>query len=360
MKLKYSLIGAFFTLLPGFLSLQAQMPTQARYWNSARGYAPFIHSTPDCVLIDNQSATPLADTLTLDNPYRDFTLSFLADQIHSHPSKAYPYFDSNNKERHLKNPSWGFFVSDSRHKTISFTITPEEVSDPFSSHRMLRLDIRPDSMTSASPLSLLIENADPAGANLWRLKATASGVTLAGGHKEMEKLVEIPIILGDCQKFGFTAYPGARLSVKDIAIATERPSGSQTITRWSSRDLLDEHLKTSEDLLEGYWKIFDMTLDESLLKLGGDYLFAIVKENGSYSIIYLDGARINPADWIPGMLKGLLIPDAFPGVYSVHWIDSEGASLTKGIKAQPGPDNTLVIQFPYQASTIRLRRLPAK
>lgn len=81
-----------------------------------------------------------------------------------------------------------------------------------------------------------------------------------------------------------------------------------------------------------------------------------MKDNGRYLLIYLSGAKINPTFWKTGMVKAILNPDPYPDTYSVMWYDSEGMPLNKDIKAQRGEGDTLLLQFPYQSSTLRLRK----
>ena len=118
---------------------------------------------------------------------------------------------------------------------------------------------------------------------------------------------------------------------------------------------LEDYLEASSDPMECRWRILDRSLDEDLLRQGGDYMLATVKsETSGYDLIYLSGARVNPDDWQPGMLKGRISPSDIAGVWNVEWIDANGASLHNEIKAQRDSNGTLSIQFPCQNSLIRL------
>lgn len=138
---------------------------------------------------------------------------------------------------------------------------------------------------------------------------------------------------------------------------TEDPGNHYQALKEEELFQLKQRLDDSEDPLEGIWVIFDRTLDESLLRLGGDYKLAIVKNHDRYDIIYLEGARVNGNIWKPGMIKGHLLPTPFSGLYNLRWKDSEGKVLSNSITAQSGEGNTLLLQFPYHSSTIRLRRI---
>lgn len=83
-----------------------------------------------------------------------------------------------------------------------------------------------------------------------------------------------------------------------------------------------------------------------------------MKDGERYAILYIGGAKVNQGKWKTGMVKGYLYPDPFEGIYSVEWNDAEGMRLTESVKAQAGEGSTLTIQFPYQSSVLRLRKLP--
>lgn len=115
--------------------------------------------------------------------------------------------------------------------------------------------------------------------------------------------------------------------------------------------------------LEGVWRVLDRTLDESLLRLGGDYRLAMVDLDGgrTYSLVYLDGAKINATAWTRGMEKGRISQGAFENIFSLEWCDSQGAVMSHDLSASLDPETmTLTLLFPYQDSTVRLRKTSEK
>ena len=107
--------------------------------------------------------------------------------------------------------------------------------------------------------------------------------------------------------------------------------------------------------MEGIWGVFDLMLEDDRLRMGGDYLLALVKSDTGYDILYIGGAVKNPSSWSPGILKGRLVASPFEGIYNVEWIDVTGKTV-EGIKAQS--DNGLLrLVFPDDSSELRLRKV---
>lgn len=121
----------------------------------------------------------------------------------------------------------------------------------------------------------------------------------------------------------------------------------------------EDYFSGSKDLMEGFWRVFDRTLDEDLIRLGGDYRLAIMRRvdsPNSYDIYYISGATVNSSAWECGDLKGRLESSGVDGVWNMTWWDAMKRPMSKDIKVQTNGLNTLQIQFPYQNSTLRLQK----
>ena len=150
-----------------------------------------------------------------------------------------------------------------------------------------------------------------------------------------------------------------RLTLRSVSI-TRRPDPAELATRWSDTTMLDRHIARSADPLEGYWRLYDFTLEQQLIRTGGDYRLAIVRDGDGYLIVYLGGARTAAAEWHPGMIKGQLRHTPFPGIYDLVWLDASFLPMSHQLKAvSTDGDNILTIDLPYQQSTFRLRKYPA-
>lgn len=330
-----------------------------RFWNHGRGYAPFAHATEKGIEINNHSHATVIDSCVLTNSITDFTLTFRAKSLNSKPAKRYPYTKADGSKGSKASPAWAFFISSPQGRKTWFSVFPVEVNDHVSSSSALQIVVNTDGTDKPVYSATVSSGVNPFdGTNIWRLTNSGQGFILSAGNHSMTELATLHVSDG-CKAFGFAASPGASILITDISLTRTSPLSDMEEGEWKDLEKLDRHFADSEDNLEGYWTVFDRTLEESLLRMGGDYSLAIVKNGGTYDIIYIDGAKTNSAKWKKGMVKGKLYPGPFPGIFDVEWIDAEGKPLSRDIKAQSGEGDTLTIQFPYQSSSVRLRRIPA-
>lgn len=178
------------------------------------------------------------------------------------------------------------------------------------------------------------------------LSATESG--------SIETLMPLPF-LPDSIGIGNAGKGILRLSEAGLNM-----TAAENVAATINSDTLNAHFQRSSDPIEGYWALLDRDLDESRMRLGGDYTLAIVSDAaGGYRIVYINGARINPRLWMPGDIKGSLMPSQIKGVFGCEWLDAGRRSISHDVVAQPDPDNPgiIILQFPYQRSSLRLRKL---
>lgn len=334
-------------------------------WNKGRSYLPFKYATADGIIIDNPTDTLKYDYYPLSVRTSEFSLNFRARNINGNPSKKYSYLNHQGKRVAIRNPHWGFFIT-SLSDTLIYTVRSGEKVNAMETVPCLEITqytmrdygfgmrerrqqegLRKEITESFNPYD---------GDNFWTVNIADGILTLYGGDTHQVKLFDIGIgsyITG----FGFFAGWGDKVKISDIR-AEWPDSQSDYFAKSISPDILKEPLMASEDPMEGYWTIFDRELEESLLKLGGFYSLACIKTGEDYYFYYLDGATVNSNNWKPGDLKAVLSPTPFPNIYDVEWIDSMKESMKKDIKAQTGEGNTLLFQFPYQSSKLRLRKIP--
>lgn len=122
---------------------------------------------------------------------------------------------------------------------------------------------------------------------------------------------------------------------------------------------LDEKFARTTDPLEGYWRILDREMDEDLLRMGGDYRLAIIRDGDTYKFIYLGGAMINPDKWMPGMIKVTARQGSAEGLYEIIWFDSSFRPMSKDITGTLSFP-VFSIRFPYQNSTLRFIKYTPK
>lgn len=365
-------------------TLYASTPNQALHWNKGRGYAPFTYSSPEGILLHNSTAEPIIDSIaiypftrdTAFSPVTSCRISFRIDNRHSHPSRRYIYTDTEGNEHKRKDPPWAILLTDTNGYRCWITISKTEINDDIiSSTSGTVITISIDSSGSEKILTQQTFNDQTlpfAGETLWNIELSDGRLRVVAGANQPAEITDIPLDLSPLTSFGFAASPAGEILISDISyqpasnpssyyssiLLPHYPKDQNSLNETADiTKQIHQIIEESDDPIEGYWEIFDRTLDEALLKLGGEYKLAIVKNHDRYDIIYLDGARVNGSRWRPGMLKGILTPSSFPGLLNLEWFDSEGKSLSYSVTAQTGYNGTLTLQFPYHSSVIRLRKV---
>ena len=350
MKLRETLTLLLVAVLSLHFSSEAK-ESASMHWNESRGYLPFKNSQREAIVISNQSDSLISDSFVLPEPITDFSLSFLSRNINGNPARRYPYF-SKGRDLKIKNTVWGFYACNS---ADTLMVMIKNIDLPSGIESMPAVNIKAFGQTYDSEFNLT-EGLNPFdGYNIWKISSSANTVTLSAGDHGLKEVAVLPFPDSSLTSFGFLAAPGTILEVKDINLYGTIKEITETGIR--STEELEEYLINSEDPLEGLWTIFDRELEESLVKLGGDYTLACVKEGDEYAFLYISGARINNSGWKPGDIKIILKESPFEGIYYVIWYDSGKEIMNNEIKAQCGEGGTLLIQFPYQSSKIRLRKI---
>lgn len=135
----------------------------------------------------------------------------------------------------------------------------------------------------------------------------------------------------------------------------------------------------SSDAVCGIWSLLDFDLDDSYMRIGGDYTIAVVPlrtladeermpdicrdmPDDALAIVYLSGASADAWRWTPGMIKGFLFPSQIGGAWRVRWHDSEGLPLdepeTVSMATATLEDGATILRlsFPERYSTVRFLR----
>lgn len=156
---------------------------------------------------------------------------------------------------------------------------------------------------------------------------------------------------------GFRMQGGEGLLLRSMSIETGMDP-DRLMTKWTDTADLKHYLDRSSDWLEGIWEIYGSTLENNLLRMGGEYKLACVKNSGGYDLIYLSGAKVWPELWRTGMRKGVLHSTSFNGLFSLEWLDAEMLPMRHGLKAQVEEYGSVIrLYFPMQNSTVTLRKV---
>ncbi len=345
----------------------------------ARSYAPALRigsRQSDSIWSEysNPSCAPLTVTLYSADPAQasaaDFILDFKLANLASHPSKKYYYTDSIGQRISVASPPWGLLLRDADGREIALQFHNDEYSaTPLSSQRAVFIEASlPGGFSCSRAVEKGVATSDLL--NHYRLSYNpADGLSLRMGRNSLST----PIVLNDPERIPLAEDSSAVFgNLKEIAliltpaanirIGRERlrlaSAPDKNLTSFDAEEI-SYRMVRSADPLEGRWRLFDYTLEDNYLKLGGDYEIIIMRRpEGDYEMIYQSGATICRNSWQPGMLKGLLTPTGLDAIYDVRWRDVNGLSLTTTIKAQLESPDILTLRFPVQSSSLRFARLP--
>lgn len=324
------------------------------YWNSVRGYSPFRSESDGKLIVKSDSEDTVPDSTTLPYPAASLQLAFRCANIHNIPYKSYSYTTADGKTAKTKAPGWKLVLT-GEDRQIVLHINPKEVNDAFSSSQAI--EITAESSGETISRSTITKGLDlNNGENSFKLAMENGAIMLRAGNREYQDIMKIELPGFRLTSFGFLPDPGGKLSISDISLHLP---GNESFLYSGHHEDIDSIIMRSTDPLVGFWSIFDRNFEESLLRMGGDYELAIIPDGEEYTIIYLSGASKNSRLWKKGMVKGRLSPSPFENIFATEWIDSNHSPITHEIKAQLEND-ILTINFPYQNSSLRLRKIRRK
>lgn len=320
--------------------------TEIKCWNSQRGFGPFSGSDPD-----NPNKL---------NGYGPDSTFYLAS---CHNSDAVE-FRCKVKDNKPGMP-WGMVVKSSNGEKINIDVMPSETEyDGISSAPCIDITVRStngneikkrfsDKTDIVKKIKGGLAGLDPTGSqNFYKIVISNGVLTLFGGLHTPDKLLsfELPEMYR-ADSIGF--YLSSRAVIIPDEIRLSYGNFRPKTTQWDDIEFLNEYFNASSDPKEAYWQIIDRSLEETLLRLGGDYKIAFVKAEDGYDLIYIEGAKVNKEAWNAGMIKAKLRPSGINDVWNVTWFDAMHQPLQHEIRAQIEDSNVLTIRFPYQNSAIR-------
>ncbi|MCM1517926.1 MAG: hypothetical protein NC117_04720 [Pseudoflavonifractor sp.] len=142
----------------------------------------------------------------------------------------------------------------------------------------------------------------------------------------------------------------------DMAVVETEVDHTPGLDSGLTQEDIAVRLASSSDPVEGYWRYLDRETDDTVLRLGGDYRLALLRDGDGYVMVYIDGARVNDAAWSPGMVKGRLRATPFVNHFDLTWYDSLLMPMDSETHAT-FDGSVLTLEFPlYNRSRIRLYR----
>ncbi|MDE6272937.1 MAG: LysE family translocator [Muribaculaceae bacterium] len=324
-------------------------------------YSRFVNSSDidkEIILYDTAGISSIEGG----NGSEGFILDFKLRNNACHPSKKFRYLMADGRTGAVANPPWGIYFRDENGEEMTVMIHCIEYSDsPISSRTALSIEA---SLPGGFSFSRILDSgADmTSGPNHFRFSRNhGEGLTLRIGNRTLCAPISFQSE-GREDRFGSLAEVGLVLTpAADVSIGREMlklaVSPGERTTEFLPEDI-SYRIVHSSDPLEGRWSLFDYSLEEDYLRLGGEYEVAIIgNESGEYEILYLSGARIAGAAWSEGMLKGRMKRGPADGVYDAEWYDAEGLKLPTSVRAQL-EGNFLTFHFPRQQSQVRFVRQP--
>ncbi len=353
------LLAALFSLilLPG----AAVAVGETRYWNPRRGYAPFADSVPALLSADSVGTYPrLAPVGGSDG----FTFTFRLSNLHAVPGKRYSFADGKGGRSGVSMPGWEIRAVGVDGGVALSVTAGEGGSDGVSTRPVLKMSAR--SLSDNAEIAS-VEITDGVGLfgerNMFALSRTGDDWRFCGGRHRQKELLVFRHRSAATDSIGFSVSPGGLVEVSHLSLKTdEPPREADAVWPWSDGERLAAVLaEAPDDGLEGVWRVYDREMEESLLRLGGDYTLAILPhgEGPGFDIVYLDGAKAGGGAWKKGDCKGHIKPSPFAGIYEVTWLDASRKPLDHEIRGYLDSDGLLTIRFPYQNSVIRFGKLPS-
>lgn len=353
------MIFALVGLITSVTGMVSAKPISPRYLNSTRGFGELGESGGGRPLyIENSSADTIMRFLPL-GLAEEFSFSLRARNLAATPGSRSSYTDISGKRHKVSLPAWGLIAKD-RQCALKFEIAT--LDDTADAPYPVRVQVSAASVGDSPATEVFTSGiATHDGENSYSLRVEDGVFTLFGGNRKYISLMEKPSAGFYPDSIGVFLAPGARLEIDHIVldVRSERVGDSPgALSRFAIPEVRHTYFSHSADRMEGEWEIFDRSLEESRLRLGGSYRMALVKGAGGYDLIYLDGASKQKERWQPGMTKGRLTPTSFSGVFDVEWIDPSGYPLQGEIKAQYSAPDILTLRFVDHDSELRLRKIP--
>lgn len=326
------------------------------YWDKYFGFSPFTHQSKNSLVIHNSMDNNLIDTISVNVGSHNFNFEARVANVNNLHNKRYKYTNTDGSVSYVKHPSWGIVIYDDDNNKLEIKLTTSTTSDwEYISNDCVKVEIIYSGQLIDNKIIEYPKIEAFTKTNTIFLSRENSNFVLCIGARYKQRITDFEIGDFDIKSIGFIVYPGGKIDVERACLDISPSKRVELSTEWT-RDAIDKYLSTSTDSLEGYWIYRDRSLDENLLRMGGDYTLALIKRENGYNLIYIEGATICKDKWATGMIKAILKPTKFDGSYHLIWYDAEMAPLHKDIVAHFDSASEMTISFPYQVSTIRLYR----
>lgn len=352
------MIFAIVGIVTGFSGIASAKSYNPIYLNSERGFASLgSNEKGSPLLIESPTSSPQLRSLALEDG-GNFTFSFRLKNLNNASGKKYSYVDASGKKHSVKNPAWQLILKENGKKAVFNFKTVDRHTDD-----IILPVVNIDCKSPADSISMRVsDNIDLfTGANSFKLTNREGNISLFAGNRKFNLVCEDLSIDFNPDSVAFAVMQGGCVEIDQIVLECAPAHHAPSDMRWSHfsmPDVRNSYFSRSSDPIEGEWQIFDRMLEDERLRTGGDYRLAIIKANGGYDVVYLNGAMKNEDSWAAGMLKARLNDTAFKNVFDVTWLDPSGREIEGEIKAQFDGNNIISLIFPdHGSSSLRLHKL---
>ena len=356
-------------LLLIIISFPTAISAESHYATYLNNFAPFNGKSTatlddDHLIICNNFSDDLiiTDTITRSG-HKSFKFYVRAANLNNDIKGGYKYTDlTDNSTKRIDNTAWGivwnYTDQDNFYAAIIGCNDPSPHDDIFNNRTMIVniIKVQNASMSVIKSVNLDKDIDLYTGYNVINVEYDGDMTHIAVGDKTLRYVAEISgIPYNPNSQYGLLAGPASKLSVERIVLRCNPIMPMQLKTEWTMQSLT-EHIEKSTDAIEGFYTFFDKELNEDILKTGGRYTLALVKNGNRYDIIYVNGASVNGSEWTCGMLKGSIAPTQFIDNYSLLWYDAMMKPFDKDVYATIENYTLLSLYFPAQKSMIRFAK----
>lgn len=160
---------------------------------------------------------------------------------------------------------------------------------------------------------------------------------------------------------GIFISSGAEVAIDYLYITSSSVTSNlkKVTAKYSSWDYirLKKHFTSNSlDNIEGIWEDFDLNIDASKMKYGGNYKLGVVKSNEGYDLIYISGDKDNSNTWKDGMLKGRIIKTGSEGLMKLEWYSSD-LFIYENVYVYLDENNLLNFAFKDKNSSTKMLKL---
>jgi len=342
-----------------------------RYSHPQNGFAALMANGDNIAVIKNDNSLEinnnsthdyfLLDTTTLPSTFR-YSVRFA--NANNRRGKSVKVTSDNGTESKVSTQRWGVVVDampNGNMVTIELEVNNSDIYNDVSEGRAMKVTVNKYTSKGSSLISNVSISKDVNlfdGDNALSVDVDGNNLRVLIGRKKPKTVIETTIERDvTVSRVGILAGPGSCVKVKRTMLNYEQNNHILKHTKWNT-EALNEHFKTSIDPTEGYWTYLDRETEDNIVKTGGKYTIATVKnDNGNYDIIYIDGAVVNDTKWKTSMLKGTIKKTIFTGNYDAMWIDSNFAPITEDVQATIENGVILTIKFPLLKGQLRFSKV---